>query len=215
MTNYTADQLATFPWIVSTGTLRPCDLAAAYLATIDQLGGTVGEFERAELAQLANHTSDAVGPEPTDSAWWALSEAESLLSELAPTGFFFGANEGDSACFGFWITEDWAEHLEQMGMGSDDPIGWAALIQELEDGGVDSDNFEDCYQGRAEGYSEERAGADYAQELAEATGTIDWSKLQWPLTCIDWEQAWQELRMGDGFWLQDIGGGDWLVFRNA
>ena len=39
--------------------------------------------------------------------------------------------------------------------------------------------------------------------------------LAWPLTCIDWEQAWRELRIGDGYWLEDIGGGDWLVFRNT
>ena len=36
---------------------------------------------------------------------------------------------------------------------------------------------------------------DYAQELAEECGDIDFSKLSWPLTCIDWEQAARELRM--------------------
>ncbi len=35
---------------------------------------------------------------------------------------------------------------------------------------------------------------DYAQELAEDTSDIDFSKLQWPLTCIDWEQAARELK---------------------
>jgi hypothetical protein len=36
---------------------------------------------------------------------------------------------------------------------------------------------------------------DYAQELAEDTSEIDFSSLQWPLTCIDWEQAADELKM--------------------
>lgn len=35
---------------------------------------------------------------------------------------------------------------------------------------------------------------DYAQELAEDIGDIDFRKLSWPLTCIDWEQAARELQ---------------------
>lgn len=35
---------------------------------------------------------------------------------------------------------------------------------------------------------------DYAQELAEDTGMIS-RETQWPLTCIDWEQASRELKM--------------------
>lgn len=36
---------------------------------------------------------------------------------------------------------------------------------------------------------------DYAQELAEETGDVDFKKLKWPFTCIDWEQAARELKM--------------------
>ena len=36
---------------------------------------------------------------------------------------------------------------------------------------------------------------DYVKELAEETSEIDFSKLTWPLTCIDWEQAARELQM--------------------
>lgn len=36
---------------------------------------------------------------------------------------------------------------------------------------------------------------NYAQELAEDVCEIDFSQLTWPLTCIDWEQAADELRM--------------------
>jgi hypothetical protein len=35
---------------------------------------------------------------------------------------------------------------------------------------------------------------DYAMQLADDIGAID-AKAAWPLTCIDWEQAAQELQM--------------------
>jgi hypothetical protein len=79
-------------------------LAAAYLSALDALGAgmAIGEWHRAELAQLASHASDLVGPEETtDSQWFALEAAEDLLGELAPKGFYFGGSEGDPACLGF------------------------------------------------------------------------------------------------------------------
>jgi hypothetical protein len=217
MTNYTDEQLAVFPWEVSTGTLRPCDLAAAYLSALDRLTFGSGarflqEHDRAELAALANHAGAAVGPEPTDCALMAIESATELLESLAPAGFYFGSNPGDGADIGFFVTDEWADALERMGMGNDCPNGWASLIRDLEDAGVDADNFDDAYQGQTDGITEERAGANYCQELAEETGMIP-DGLAWPLNCIDWDQAWRELRLGDGYWLQDIGGGDWLVFR--
>jgi hypothetical protein len=78
---------------------------------------------------------------------------------------------------------------------------------------------EDSYQGRAEGYSEERTGADYAQQLAQDSwlpdgpGGVGWNR--WPVSCIDWEDAWRELQLGDGYRLHDLGGGEWLVFRSV
>lgn len=35
---------------------------------------------------------------------------------------------------------------------------------------------------------------DYAQQLAEDCCNVDFSKLTWPLTCIDWKQAAKELK---------------------
>ena len=60
--------------------------------------------------------------------------------------------------------------------------------------------------------TEERAGAAYAEQLADELG--DYKPTQWPYYCIDWDQAWLELRF-DGHWLQSTGGGDWLVFRSV
>jgi hypothetical protein len=168
----------------------------------------------ADLERLAGEDSNA--------ADWADEEASATLErltdylgDLAPVGFGFGSSEGDGACFGFWLSEDWADALEHLGLDGDDPAGWAALIAELEADGIDPDNVEDSYQGRAEGWSEERAGADYAQQLFEDSGLQNASCDGWPFTCIDWDVAWRDLEMGDGYRLHDLGGGDWLVFRSC
>jgi hypothetical protein len=214
MTNYTAEQLASFPWIVSTDTLRTDHLADAYLGAFDRLGQDVPEPFRSDLQQCAAYASDAVGPDHQEAWDIAVNWAAERLGELAPAGFTFGASDGDGACFGFWLTEDWTEALEHLGLDADDPTGWAALIAELEADGIDPDNVEDAYQGRAEGWSAERAGADYAQQLAEDLG-VKLDQMGWPLTCVNWEDAWRELQLGDGYRLHSLGGGDWLVFRNC
>jgi hypothetical protein len=214
MTHYNPEQLASFPWIVSSHTMRPCDLAAAYLGALDSLGAQLGEFDRAELAQLASHAADTVGPDATDAAWLALNNAELLLGDLAPCGFYFGASEGDGACFGFWLTEDWQEAMEHLGLDGDDPAGWASLISELALDGIEPETIEDSYVGRAEGWSEERAGTNYAEQLAEDLG-LELDRMQWPLTCVDWEAAWRELQLGDGYRLHNLGNYVWLVFRSV
>jgi hypothetical protein len=217
MTHYTQDQLASFPWIVSCDTLRAEDLLPKFWSIAETLAVWRSEPIPADLlAPLAQ----LVGEDSSESDWsddladQTLADLFDLLQDWSPTGFGFGASEGDSACFGFWITEDWHDALDALGFGDDDPSGWAELISRLDADGLDPDNIEDAYQGRAEGWSEERAGADYAQQLAEDTGA--WTgKHVWPLSCIDWEDAWNELRLGDGFRMHDIGGGDWLVFRSV
>jgi len=217
MTHYTSDQLASFPWIVSWDTLRAEDLLPKFWSTAETLAVWRSEPIPSDL--LAPLTQ-LVGEDSNESDWsddladQTLADLFDLLQEWSPTGFGFGASEGDGACFGFWNTEDWHDALDALSFGDDDPSGWAELISRLDADGLDPDNIEDAYQGRAEGWSEERAGADYAQQLAEDTGLWD-GKATWPHSCIDWEDAWQELAMSDGFRLHDIGGGDWLVFRSV
>lgn len=217
MTNYTAEQLASFPWIVSCDTLKTEDLLVSFWSAAAQIG--------ADLTDPLPALEALVGEASSEAAWNDLLAAQTLeqvteaLESAAPVGFHFGSSEGDGACFGFWLSEDWAEALEHLGLDADDPTGWAALIAELEADGIDPDNVEDSYQGRAEGWSEERAGAHYAEELAYETsaGGCDWGGdgKGWPLTCIDWDAAWRELERGDSYRLHDLGGGDWLVFRSV
>jgi hypothetical protein len=214
MQTYTATQLSFFPWIVSTDTLRVDHLADRFGSALADLKLVLPEPFHSDLAQAANHAGDPVGPEPCEAWDHALEAAQEMLSEAAPAGFYFGASEGDGACFGFWLSEEWGQALDHLGFGNDDPTGWASVVAELIAGGIEPDSIEDSYQGRAEGWNQDKAGQDFAQQLAEETGV--WSGAEvWPLSCIDWEQAWRELELGDGFWLQDIGGGEWLVFRGV
>jgi hypothetical protein len=218
MIHYTSGQLSGFPWIASADTLKIEDLLPKFWSVAEDLAARSGRLDL--LAADLLQTLTRLAGEDSNYEAWSEDEASAALSELvdvlehaAPCGFGFGASEGDGACFGFWLSEDWAEALETLGLDDDDPTEWAALIAELDADGIDPDTLDDAYQGRAEGYSEERAGADYAQQLAEDTGDINWKTLRWPLTCIDWDAAWRELEMGDGYRLHDLGGGDWLVFR--
>lgn len=220
MIHYNSEQLSGFPWIASADTLKTEDLLPKFWSVAEDLA--VRSDRPDLLSPDLLQTLTRLAGEDSDYEAWSEDEASAALSELfevledaAPCGFHFSSSEGDGACFGFWLSEDWAEALETLGLGDDDPTGWASLIAELDADGIEPDSIEEAYQGRAEGYNEERAGADYAQQLAEDTSEINWKTLQWPLTCIDWDAAWRELEMGDGYRLHDLGGGDWLVFRNV
>lgn len=221
MTHYTAEQLSAFPWIASCDTLRPEDLLPKFWSVAEicaVLANRPALLNNDTLASLAK----LVGEDAKETDWNDEEAAQTLddlflaLDEVAPAGFHFSASEGDGACFGFWLGDDWHDALEHLGLGDDDPAGWATLIADLVADGIEPDSIEDSYQGRAEGYSEERAGADFAAQLAEDLGILPRpDRVEWPCHCIDWEAAWRELEMGDGYRLHDLGGGDWLVFRNV
>jgi hypothetical protein len=217
MATYTPDQLAQFPWIVSCDTLRPEDLLPKFWSAAEHCAVALDRPQLLNAETLAS-LQKLVGEDSSETDWddneaaQTLEDLHEALNDAAPAGFYFGASEGDGACFGFWIDEGWAEALELFGMGNDDPTGWVSLIAELIADGIDPDTVEDSYCGQAEGHSYDQAGADYAQQLAEELG-VKLDQLAWPLGSIDWRNAWQELVMGDGYRLHSIGGGDWLVFR--
>lgn len=221
MPTYTLDQLDGFPWIVSVDTLRTEDLLVRFWQTAEQLHRLTysGHPFAAQHQALVRELELLAGEDAKEQDWneerarQCVDDLAEYLQDYAPSGFHFGASAGDGACFGFWIDESWAEALELFGMGDDDPTGWASLIAELDADGIDPDTVEDSYQGRAEGVTEERAGADYALELFNDSGLRKASEDGWPFRCIDWDAAWEELRIGDGYRLHSIGGGDWLVFR--
>lgn len=219
MTTYTPAALAQFPWIVSCDTLRTEDLLVRFWSAAETCAVLSERPELLNPETLAN-LERLVGEDSSESDWNDELASETLLQltealeDAVPAGFHFGASEGDGAMFGFWLSEDWREALETLGLDGDDPTGWAELIDLLVDDGIDPENLEDAYQGRAEGCTEDRAGAWFACELAHELG-VKLDQMEWPLTCVDWEAAWRELAMGDGYRLHSIGGGDWLVFRDV
>lgn len=76
------------PGSISSGTLKPEDLIAAFLPV---------------LTDLANNAPDALRRSYAANALArALEHLEDGLEQLAPEGFYFAAHEGDGADFGFW-----------------------------------------------------------------------------------------------------------------
>ena len=208
MTRYNDEQLSAFPWIVSCDTLKTETLLVKFWSAAEQTGIILSAQLLADLTLL-------VGEDSKESNWndqlagESLAELNDALNSAAPDGFYFSSQDGDGACFGFWLQEDWVEAFEHMALGESDHN--AELIAELIAGGIDPETIEDSFLGQVEAVTEERAGAAYAEQLADELG--EYKPTQWPYYCIDWDQAWRELSF-DGHWLQSTGGGDWLVFRS-
>jgi hypothetical protein len=204
-------QLKAFPWIVcDRASLRPCDLADAFLVAADSItellslprpdGETPAGLSRSSLLLCQALAADSSSLVAEEAPLEALEKLSSWLDSRSPAGFCFGASEGDGALFGFFLSSDWEEALEERGLSSllESPEDCALLIQEAEELGLSPDTFCDGFQGEAEGYSEEEAGTNFAQELAESIGEVHFPSLCWPQCCINWQEAWQLLE-GDGF----------------
>jgi hypothetical protein len=92
---------------VSSGTLRPQDLAAAFLAEIDRLRLEISDDLRKDAESLARGcgrpVSDYPLPEDADEI---VAELAEILDSAANPGWFFGAHPGDGADFGFWPVEE-------------------------------------------------------------------------------------------------------------
>jgi hypothetical protein len=217
VTHYTADQLARFPWIASVDTLKTEDLLVKFWSVAEDLAARsnrpylLNADTVTSLQRLVGEDSSADDWDDDDAAR-TLEDLTEALNDAAPVGFHFGSQDGDGACFGFWLSEDWAEALEHCGIAGDsDPEAVAAIVAELDALGVTSANTEDLFQGEASGYTEAEAGADYAQQFAEDIGAWD-GKATWPHSCIDWADAWGELQ-ADGWSLVRWSHARWLVFR--
>jgi hypothetical protein len=88
---------ATFGGCWSEGTLRNEDLAPKFLDLLGDLDPLASSYYRAEW-------ETATG----DSEWQydILSDLFDRLNDFAPEGYYFGAHEGDGACFGYWQVEE-------------------------------------------------------------------------------------------------------------
>ncbi|MGB5133652.1 MAG: antirestriction protein ArdA [Prochlorococcaceae cyanobacterium] len=97
----------------------------------------------------------------------------------------------------------WGEALADLSRSE-----WEAFRFYCDDRGeiCDVDDFRDAYQGRWD------SGEDFAYQLAEDLGAVPESTA-WPLTCIDWEAAWRELRIGGDYIDAAADGGGVHIFR--
>lgn len=88
---------------ISEGTLRTADLLFAFnwaLADTPCAGDADLVALRAEAAKCAQEIND--GREENEDDIEILAELENALNDAAPEYCYFGAHEGDGACFGFW-----------------------------------------------------------------------------------------------------------------
>jgi hypothetical protein len=113
-------------------------------------------------------------------------------------------------------TEDWAEALEDHNLLTDDTVAMAQLIQTLDDYGVTAENLCDALAGIQTAWSERQAGVDFCAEFAESCGLLD-SGAQWPLNHIDWDSAWEDLRLSDNYAAvqNPANRGEYLILRSV
>lgn len=97
---------------ISSGTMRSEDLLPCFIATARSLRLTraqrtkVCEIDR--LSQRRDYYDGECASEDLDTLF-------SILDQHAPQYFYFGSHQGDGACFGWWLPEDWEQQLEDDG----------------------------------------------------------------------------------------------------
>ena len=92
------------------GTLRDEDLLQAFsdeLARIDKT--RFSEVIKADahlFSESANLTAAQIVEELGEYVTDVINDLMDALNEYAPTGYYFGAIEGDGSVFGFWADEE-------------------------------------------------------------------------------------------------------------
>jgi hypothetical protein len=106
-------------FIVSSATLRTMDLIEATMGIIDGVVPEQAKKLRAEYAGVFQYmessgdtwlSKDAwfeeASEEIADLASWLLNETIfDIMCDIAPQAYGYGTQEGDGACFGFWLDE--------------------------------------------------------------------------------------------------------------
>lgn len=92
---------------ISSGTLRPQDLAPAFLSALEALAP-----HHSRLAGWREDVTYVVADEDPDTVTYYMRADETLLElgdaidAALPEGYYFGANEGDGADYGIWGVEE-------------------------------------------------------------------------------------------------------------
>lgn len=85
--------------VVSDGTLKPEDLIPKFLNALKHDETAHSKFLKDNPEILEIQSWDDVDDETKSMLVDELTDA---LNDIAPDGYFFGASDGDGACFGFW-----------------------------------------------------------------------------------------------------------------
>lgn len=85
--------------VVSDGTLKPEDLIPKFLNALKHDETAHAKFLKGNPEILEIQSWDDVDDETKSMLVDELTDA---LNDIAPDGYFFGASDGDGACFGFW-----------------------------------------------------------------------------------------------------------------
>ena len=86
--------------IVSEGTLRPEDLLESFGSFLKKAS------PEAYLQVLEAFVEETLRLEDDETRASLIERFDNALNYIAPAGTYFGAHEGDGACFGFWQATD-------------------------------------------------------------------------------------------------------------
>lgn len=109
---------------VSSGTLRTKDLLKNFADTLEAHLDQVHSEVRAETRQSIDTARAVVVTDRADTerASEVLEELVDRLCDIAPPYCWFGAHEGDGACFGFWVDIDAAVGARDHGELADEGL---------------------------------------------------------------------------------------------
>lgn len=85
--------------VVSDGTLKPEDLIPKFLNALKHNETAHAKFlkDNPEILEIQSW-----GDVDDETKSMLVDELTDALNDIAPDGYFFGASDGDGACFGFW-----------------------------------------------------------------------------------------------------------------
>jgi len=93
--------------IISDGTLNPYHLIPKYLNFLNSYRWSEKLQERIdELTGFWNEVDNSNDMGSLTEASDLLSEIEDFLTDVAPSGSYFGSSEGDGALMGFWVNDE-------------------------------------------------------------------------------------------------------------
>ena len=128
---------------VSEGTLRAEDLHSAFISELESQKPLRKEHrkllreiqERLDAAEIlgVNYFEILEGEQASED----LEELENALSDYCLPYFYFGAQSGDGACFGFWLSESFPEEFEGLKVSdtSEVPTGYTGEVLHINDHG--------------------------------------------------------------------------------